>query len=77
MKFGTFLPTADPFTVNFSDYGGNFPNECFVVLSTPLLDVATNVTSGFVRTKSTSNFTYNPYTERSYGASVQFIAIGR
>lgn len=77
VKFGTFFPSSDPVTVNFSDYGGDFPNECFVVLSTPLLDSSFNVTSGYVRTKSTSNFTYNSNTERSYGASVQFIAIGR
>jgi len=77
VKFGTFLPNADPFTVNFSDYGGDFTNECFVVLTTPLLDTATNIYVGHVRTKSASSFTYNSIGERLGGANVQFIAIGR
>ena len=80
VKFGTFQLTSSDsngVVVNFSDYGGNFANECFIVLCTEILDTNDNVVNGTLRTKSASSFNYNPYNGHIYGSQVMFLAIGR
>ena len=78
IKFGTYNTgtTGSTETVNFSSYGGNFTNDCYVVMMMyrgVLSGVSTNLS---LVSKSASNFVFRPPTTAHANQDFDFIALG-